>query len=90
MIVCYLCIAGAISRQGGGEIDQPDCVPGAWLPVLQSRTRLASFVAKQYKADDGFHHAGMNISMIVNNLGGTSCLELYIIANAAIRYLGIN
>ena len=27
--------------------------------------------------------------MIVNNLGGTSCLELYIIANSAIRYLGI-
>ena len=26
--------------------------------------------------------------MIVNNLGGTSCLELYIIANSAIRYLG--
>ena len=26
--------------------------------------------------------------MVVNNLGGTSCLELYIIANSAIRYLG--
>lgn len=32
--------------------------------------------------------AGMNVSLIVNNLGGTSCLELYIIANSAIRYLG--
>ena len=30
----------------------------------------------------------MNVSMVVNNLGGTSCLELYIIANSAIRYLG--
>lgn len=30
----------------------------------------------------------MNVSVIVNNLGGTSCLELYIIANSAIRYLG--
>ena len=33
-------------------------------------------------------YTGMDISVIVNNLGGTSCLEMYTVANSAIRYLG--
>lgn len=31
---------------------------------------------------------GMRVALLVNNLGGTSNLELLIMANAAIRYLG--
>ncbi len=31
---------------------------------------------------------GMRVALVVNNLGGTSNLELYIMANSAIRYLG--
>lgn len=38
-LYCY-CIAGATSRQGSGETDQPDCVTGARLPVLQGRARF--------------------------------------------------
>ncbi len=33
-------------------------------------------------------HTGSKIALIVNNLGGTSNLELAVMANAAIRYLG--
>ena len=33
--------------------------------------------------------AGMEVALVVNNLGGTSNLELSIMTNAAIRYLGI-
>ena len=32
--------------------------------------------------------AGMSVALLVNNLGGTSNLELLVMANAAIRYLG--
>ena len=31
--------------------------------------------------------AGMDITLVVNNLGGTSYLELYLVANSAVRYL---
>ena len=31
---------------------------------------------------------GMEVALVVNNLGGTSNLELSIMANGAIRYLG--
>ena len=31
---------------------------------------------------------GMEVALVVNNLGGTSNLELSLVANAAIRYLG--
>ena len=30
---------------------------------------------------------GMDVTLVVNNLGGTSYLELYLMANAAVRYL---
>ena len=30
---------------------------------------------------------GMDVTLIVNNLGGTSYLELYVVANSAVRYL---
>ncbi len=30
----------------------------------------------------------MKVALVVNNLGGTSNLELSIVANSAIRYLG--
>ena len=30
---------------------------------------------------------GKDITLVVNNLGGTSYLELYLIANSAVRYL---
>ena len=33
--------------------------------------------------------AGMDITLVVNNLGGTSYLELYLMANAAVRYLSM-
>ena len=33
--------------------------------------------------------AGMDITLVVNNLGGTSYLELYLVANAAVRYLSM-
>ena len=32
--------------------------------------------------------SGMDISLVVNNLGGTSYLELFLVANSAVRYLG--
>lgn len=32
--------------------------------------------------------AGMEVALVVNNLGGTSNLELSIMTNAAIRHLG--
>ena len=32
--------------------------------------------------------SGMEVALVVNNLGGTSNLELSIMTNAAIRYLG--
>ena len=31
---------------------------------------------------------GMDVTLVVNNLGGTSHLELYLIANSALKYLG--
>lgn len=34
-------------------------------------------------------HAGMGVALVVNNLGGTSNLELYVMTNAAIRFLGM-
>ena len=37
-----------------------------------------------------FPHAGMEVVLVVNNLGGTSNLELSIMTNAAIRYLGMH
>ena len=30
----------------------------------------------------------MDVTLVVNNLGGTSYLELYLIANSALKYLG--
>ena len=32
--------------------------------------------------------SGMDVTLVVNNLGGTSYLELYLVANSAVRYLG--
>jgi len=31
---------------------------------------------------------GMKVALVVNNLGGTSNLELAVVANSAIKYLG--
>lgn len=36
--------------------------------------------------DDNFH-TGMDVTLIVNNLGGTSYIELYLMANSAVKYL---
>ena len=41
LLLCDM-IAGATSRQGSGETDQPDCVTGAWLSVFQGRARFDS------------------------------------------------
>ena len=31
---------------------------------------------------------GMKVALVVNNLGGTSNLELSVVANSAVKYLG--
>ena len=40
--------------------------------------------------DEKVYHlyTGMQVALVVNNLGGTSNLELSIVTNGAIRYLG--
>lgn len=51
---------------------------------------MSTFLAIQsdrYPHDNDFH-TGTDVTLIVNNLGGTSYLELYLMANSAVKYLG--
>jgi dihydroxyacetone kinase len=65
---------------------------GADRVKLQPADKVVELMLKHMTRDDsGYQYfkvePGMEVALVVNNLGGTSNLELSIVTNAAIRYL---